>query len=103
MTRVRDVVWHAGAPVRILLIGGIRAYRFALSGWLGGQCRYLPSCSRYAEAAIRTHGAIRGSALAVWRVARCNPFGRGGLEPVPPTRRAAKRYDEVIRGAGAGT
>ena len=57
-----------------------------LSGWLGGQCRFHPTCSRYAEEAIRTHGAIRGSILAAGRVLRCNPFGRGGLDPVPRAR-----------------
>jgi putative membrane protein insertion efficiency factor len=99
--RLRQLAWRAGTPVRMLLVGGIRVYRVTLSGWLGGQCRYLPSCSRYAEAAIRTHGAVRGSALALWRIVRCNPFGHGGIEPVPPRRRAAETYDEIIHGAGA--
>ena len=75
---------RAGAPARTMLIGAIGVYRVALSGWLGGQCRFSPSCSQYAEEAIRSHGALRGSAMALWRVLRCNPFGRGGLEPVPP-------------------
>ena len=76
-------LWHAsGAPARALLLGAIRLYRATLSGVLGGQCRFYPTCSHYAEDAIRTHGALRGSALAAWRVLRCNPFGRGGLDPV---------------------
>jgi putative membrane protein insertion efficiency factor len=87
MTSVRRPARVAGAPFRALLIGGIRLYRATLSGWLGGQCRYSPTCSRYAEEAIRTHGALRGVALAGWRVLRCNPFGGGGgIEPVPPVR-----------------
>ena len=53
-----------------------------LSGWLGGQCRFYPSCSHYAEEAIRTRGFLRGWAMAFWRILRCNPFGRGGYEPV---------------------
>jgi uncharacterized protein len=73
----------AGAPVRALLIGVIRIYRATLAGLLGGHCRFEPSCSAYAEEAVRRHGAIRGSALSVWRVLRCNPFGRPGLDPVP--------------------
>ena len=81
-----------GAPSRWLLIGLVRAYRATLSGWLGGQCRFYPSCSHYAEDAIRTHGAVRGSALAVWRVLRCNPFGAGGVEHVP----GGKKYDDDI-------
>jgi uncharacterized protein len=80
---VRRSLWRVGAPVRAVLLGTIWLYRVSLSGWLGGQCRFSPTCSRYAEEAIRSHGAVRGSALAVGRVLRCNPFGRGGLDPVP--------------------
>ena len=83
MTPVRSVLRTLGAPLRWLLIGLVRGYRATLSGWLGGQCRFYPSCSAYAEQAIRTRGAVIGSALAVWRVLRCNPFGRGGVEHVP--------------------
>lgn len=83
MTFVRGLLWRAGAPARLLLLGAISLYRLTLSGWLGGQCRFSPTCSRYAEEAIRTHGALKGSFLTVGRVFRCNPFGRGGLDPVP--------------------
>ena len=81
----------AGAPFRALEIGVIKAYRATLSGWLGGHCRFYPSCSRYAEDAIRTHGAVKGAALAAWRVLRCNPFGAGGVDRVKPPA----RYDGV--------
>jgi uncharacterized protein len=84
MTFVRGIRWVAGAPARWILLGAISLYRLTLSGWLGGQCRFSPTCSRYAEEAIRDHGAIRGSFLMARRVLRCNPFGRGGLDPVPP-------------------
>jgi hypothetical protein len=83
MTSVRGILWGAGAPARLLLLGAISLYRLTLSGWLGGQCRFSPTCSRYAEEAIKTHGAFKGSFLMVRRVLRCNPFGRGGLDPVP--------------------
>jgi uncharacterized protein len=83
MTSVRSLLWQAGAPARLILRGAISLYRLTLSGWLGGQCRFSPTCSRYADEAIRTHGAIKGSFLTVRRVLRCNPFGRGGLDPVP--------------------
>jgi uncharacterized protein len=63
-----------------------------LSGVLGGQCRFYPSCSHYAEDAIRTRGLVRGWAMAIWRILRCNPFGRGGFEPVPQAN------DGVIQG-----
>ena len=80
---LRHAVWVVGAPARAGLIGFIRLYRATLSGWLGGQCRFSPSCSHYAEQAILVHGALRGSALATWRVLRCNPFGAPGADPVP--------------------
>jgi len=82
-----------GAPIRAVLIAMIRVYRLTLSGLLGGQCRFEPSCSAYAEEAIRTHGAGRGLLLATWRVLRCNPFGRPGVDPVPSEPDA---YDDVL-------
>ncbi|HKZ33153.1 MAG TPA: membrane protein insertion efficiency factor YidD [Vicinamibacteria bacterium] len=54
-----------------------------LSPLLGGHCRFWPSCSAYAEEAIRRHGARRGAALALARLLRCQPFHRGGIDPVP--------------------
>jgi putative membrane protein insertion efficiency factor len=86
-------MWTAGAPVRALLIAGIRLYRATLSGWLGGQCRFYPTCSHYGEEAIRTHGAFRGTAMTAWRILRCNPFGAGGIDEVPPGR----GYDTAIQ------
>ena len=83
MTQVRSALWLLGAPARFVLLALIRVYRATLSGWLGGQCRFVPSCSHYAEEAIRTLGAVRGTLLAMWRVGRCNPFGSGGIDPVP--------------------
>jgi putative membrane protein insertion efficiency factor len=56
----------------------------ALHSLSPGGCRYLPTCSEYASQAIAIHGPLRGSALALWRLLRCNPFGRGGLDLVPP-------------------
>jgi len=53
-----------------------------------GGCRYLPTCSEYAEIAIATHGPLRGTGLALWRFLRCHPFTRGGLDPVPPVAHA---------------
>jgi hypothetical protein len=55
-----------------------------------GGCRYLPTCSEYAAVAIATHGPLRGTSLALWRLLRCHPFARGGLDQVPPaTRRSS--------------
>jgi putative membrane protein insertion efficiency factor len=67
-----------------VLIAAIRAYQVVLSPFVGGACRFTPSCSHYAAEAIRRHGAWRGSRLAVRRVASCHPFGRAGFDPVPP-------------------
>jgi putative membrane protein insertion efficiency factor len=92
-------VWRAGAPLRLLLVGLIRLYRMTLSGLLGGQCRFHPSCSVYAEQAITVHGAVRGSVLAMWRVLRCNPFGRGGVDAVPGADRSILYDSDIHRGA----
>ena len=51
-----------------------------------GGCKFLPTCSEYAATAIATHGPLRGTALAVWRLLRCHPFSPGGFDPVPPAR-----------------
>lgn len=53
-----------------------------------GGCKYLPTCSEYAVVAISNHGPLRGTGLAIWRVLRCNPFARGGLDPVPVTAKS---------------
>jgi uncharacterized protein len=49
-------------------------------------CRFHPTCSAYAVDAIEVHGAIRGLALAIWRLLRCHPFHPGGFDPVPPLK-----------------
>lgn len=61
----------------------IEAYRLLLSPFLGGSCRFEPSCSRYGAEAIARHGAWRGSLLTVRRLIRCQPFHPGGFDPVP--------------------
>ena len=91
MTHLRRALWLSGAPARLLLIGSIRLYRLTFSGLLGGQCRFYPSCSHYAEDAIRAYGATRGTVMGAWRVARCNPFGRGGVEHAVDIR----QYDTI--------
>ncbi|MGO9649171.1 MAG: membrane protein insertion efficiency factor YidD [Terriglobales bacterium] len=65
-----------------VLLALLRAYRWAVSPLLPPACRYVPTCSEYAMEAVERYGAIRGSAMAVWRVLRCHPFTRGGLDPV---------------------
>ncbi|OHB54956.1 MAG: membrane protein insertion efficiency factor YidD [Planctomycetes bacterium GWF2_50_10] len=60
----------------------IRLYQFCLSPLLGGRCRFVPSCSNYAVDAINTFGPVKGTLLALWRILRCNPFSKGGYDPV---------------------
>jgi uncharacterized protein len=99
---VHELVHRAGAPAREVLLAAIRVYQVVLSGWLGGQCRFAPTCSRYAEVAIRRHGAVRGTMMALWRLARCNPWGRGGPDPVPSSRdHPDSPYDVGIQGEEA--
>jgi len=71
-----------------IAVAAIRLYRRALSPLLPPACRYWPSCSAYAEEALREHGFVRGLALALARLARCHPWGRHGVDPVPPGRSA---------------
>jgi putative membrane protein insertion efficiency factor len=66
-----------------LLLALIRAYRYLLSPWWGGSCRFTPSCSSYAMEAIERHGSVRGGWLALRRIARCHPWCAGGFDPVP--------------------
>lgn len=67
---------------RIVLIL-IRAWQVGVSPWLGPACRYEPTCSVYAEQAVRKHGAVRGSWLGLRRLLRCHPWGGSGYDPVP--------------------
>ncbi|HXA54274.1 MAG TPA: membrane protein insertion efficiency factor YidD [Solirubrobacteraceae bacterium] len=64
----------------------IVAYQRLISPALPRRCRYEPTCSRYAVQALGEYGILRGSALAVWRVLRCNPWSRGGFDPVSDQR-----------------
>ncbi|HET7328617.1 MAG TPA: membrane protein insertion efficiency factor YidD [Nocardioidaceae bacterium] len=71
------------APVKFVLIALLRLYRAFISPLYGQVCRYHPSCSAYALEAVAEHGSLRGSLLAVRRLARCHPWSAGGYDPVP--------------------
>lgn len=75
--------------LRGVLLGLIRGYQLLVSPFLGGNCRYQPSCSEYAREAIARHGALKGGALAVRRIGRCHPWGGSGYDPVPRPKDAA--------------
>jgi len=64
-------------------IGLIKLYRITLSAYIGNQCRFYPTCSHYAEEAIKTHGPAKGILLAVKRLLKCHPWHEGGFDPVP--------------------
>ena len=69
--------------MKSLAAAGLRLYKGIISPVLPASCRYVPSCSEYAAEAVARHGFCRGAILAIWRILRCNPFVRGGHDPVP--------------------
>lgn len=76
--------WKAlGRFLSWLLILPIRFYRSFISPLKPPSCRFTPTCSEYAIQALRKHGPVKGLALAVWRILRCNPWGGSGYDPVP--------------------
>ncbi len=68
-----------------LLQALVMVYRYGISPVLPGHCRYHPTCSAYAQEAIRVHGPWRGAVMAVARLLRCAPWGGWGYDPVPPS------------------
>jgi putative membrane protein insertion efficiency factor len=75
--------------IRWLVVACLRVVRLALTPFVAMTsitprvCRYEPTCSHYAEQAVRRHGVVRGLGLATWRLLRCNPWSKGGYDPVP--------------------
>lgn len=65
-----------------LLISLIKFYRKRISPMSPPKCKYVPTCSQYALEVIEKYGAIKGSIMACWRILRCNPFSKGGFDPV---------------------
>lgn len=91
--------------MKYVLMGLIRLYQIVLSpvvNWRGPVCRYHPSCSQYGYDAVKTHGAVKGGAMTVWRVLRCNPWSSGGYDPVKPknSRRARNLSDPETSSPG---
>jgi len=77
--------------MKYVLIALLKGYRFAISPLYGQVCRYHPTCSAYALEAVQTHGALRGTWLAMRRVARCHPWAAGGFDPVPARKDRAPK------------
>ena len=69
--------------MKVILISAIRFYQLTISPFLGTNCRFEPTCSSYAEEAIRKYGALRGGWLTLRRLMRCHPLGGHGFDPVP--------------------
>lgn len=69
--------------MKTLALGAIRFYQRVISPGLPASCRFYPTCSEYGYQAIAKYGIIKGGGMAIWRILRCNPFCRGGYDPVP--------------------
>ena len=83
--------------IEILLLP-VKFYRKRLSGRKkAASCKYLPTCSEYCMIALRRWGVIRGSALAIWRVLRCNPFSKGGYDPVPERKKIKEKTQSTMQ------
>ena len=72
--------------VQLVVLRLLRAYKWAISPMFPPACRYVPTCSEYAMEAVERYGALRGGAMAVWRLLRCHPFADGGYDPVVNSR-----------------
>ena len=68
--------------LRTFVIKGVSAYQYFLSPWVGGRCRFYPTCSHYAIEAIETLGLVKGGLKTLFRVLRCHPFCQGGYDPI---------------------
>lgn len=77
-------------PVKLLCLWLIKMYKLYISPNLPPACRFVPTCSEYAYTAIERFGVIKGGALSLWRIIRCNPFCKGGYDPVPEKLRQEK-------------
>jgi putative membrane protein insertion efficiency factor len=92
--------------MKSLALGLLRLYKRWISPSFPPSCRYVPTCSEYAMEAIERYGALRGGAMAAWRVFRCHPFAKGGLDPVVKAgatlteRRGAQPLERALTAKG---
>lgn len=77
---------------RNVCVAILRGYRAVISPLYGDVCRYYPSCSAYTMGAIQQHGVIKGIVLGAWRILRCNPWAKGGIDDVPDSRHHHDHY-----------
>ena len=83
MTRVATFLWLLPRNICVAIL---RGYRAVISPLYGDVCRYYPTCSAYALGSIQQHGVVKGIALGAWRILRCHPWARGGIDDVPAAR-----------------
>ncbi len=82
-----------------MLLSLIRVYQETFGRILGGNCRFHPSCSDYASDAVRLNGVLAGGAQAIWRVLRCGPWSKGGVDrPKRSPRRTRSQPEEALNG-----
>ena len=84
MKKILSVISRVERGALILMV---RAYQVTLSPHIGNCCRFSPSCSAFCIEALRVHGVVKGSWLALRRILRCRPFGPSGYDPVPPKQK----------------
>jgi putative membrane protein insertion efficiency factor len=99
---VRTLADRARRIARTITTAPIELYRRLLSPALPRRCKYEPTCSTYALEAIRSYGVLKGTVLAAWRLARCNPFSHGGYDPVEAQRVFRARPEARKETAEAG-
>lgn len=81
--------------IKKLMIFMIKSYQLTMSPrFSNGACRYTPTCSQYTLEAIEIHGIFKGTLLGIRRIARCNPFFKGGYDPVPPKKEKIEKHKE---------
>ncbi len=91
------------AALAFVFLLPLRAYRRLISPLLPARCKYYPSCSAYAEQAVRELGVVRGTVLATWRLVRCNPWSHGGVDELADRtlfKDAELRSEQLARAAG---
>lgn len=93
MKSAADTLKKAYGALKAFYLLPVRLYRRFLSPLKpqGGSCRFHPTCSAYAVEAVQEWGIIAGTCLALWRILRCNPFGKGGYDPVPKRKKRTPR------------
>jgi putative membrane protein insertion efficiency factor len=78
---MRNLIQKINGLISRALIAGVHGYQHTLGHILGGHCRFYPSCSNYFIGAVQKYGPWRGTLKGVWRILRCHPFSKGGIDP----------------------